>query len=426
MKKANPTEVDSEAMNGIVKQLPLKPRKHSTAPPLDGPAATDPLNVVGLFAGIGGIELGLSRSEHEAKLLCEIDVAANEVLDAHFQGIQRQNDVCEMTSLPRGTDLVAAGFPCQDLSQAGKTVGITGARSGLVGEVFRLIAKTKVEWVLLENVSFMLQLGRGRALDYVISELENLGYRWAYRVANSRAFGVPQRRERVYLLASRNNDPRSVLFVDDQPEPVDTRTFREVACGFYWTEGLRGLGWAVDSVPTLKGGSTIGIPSPPAIILPDGYIGTPDIRDVERMQGFDRDWTKPAERVSKRSVRWKLVGNAVTVDAAAWIGKRLRRHGEYDATGDVALTHGSRWPAAAWGSAGGGRHVADLGKWPIRAASKSLQDFLEYDLKPLSEKATAGFYSRALQAKLRFPDQFLAAVAAHLAKVGEQPLRAII
>src|SRR5262245_59574290 len=101
--------------------------------------------------------------------------------------------------------------------------------------------------------------------------------------------GIPQRRERVYIVASRVGDPRDVLLVDDAgaPEAPDLERWRSVACGFYWTEGLRGLGWAFDAVPTLKGGSTIGIPSPPAIVLRSGAIVQPDIRDAERLQGFD-------------------------------------------------------------------------------------------------------------------------------------------
>lgn len=330
-----------------------------------------------------------------------------------------------MTNWPRGTSLVTAGFPCQDLSQAGKTAGITGSRSGLIGEVFRLLAKKRVEWLLLENVSFMLQLGRGRALDLIMTELERLGYKWAYRVANSRAFGVPQRRERIYILASLHRDPRNVLFVDDVPEPRDTRSFREVACSFYWTEGLRGLGWAVDSVPTLKGGSTIGIPSPPAIIFPSGRIAKPDIRDAERMQGFAEDWTRPAEAVSRRGARWKLVGNAVTVNAAAWIGKRLRNPGVYDPTGDVELGRGEAWPIAAW-NVGTGRHRAQLSTWPLHIESEPLETFLRHETQELSAKATAGFLSRAEVAKLRFPAGFLEAVRAHLAHMRGESMRAII
>lgn len=406
-------------------QLRLVGNKRSEAPSLEDTYSVEPLRVAGLFAGIGGIELGLASAGHEATVLCEIEPAAVAVLEERFSDVRLQHDVCEMDGFPRGTSLVAAGFPCQDLSQAGKTAGITGSRSSLVGEVFRLLEKKKIEWVLLENVSFMLQLGRGRALDVIMTELERLGYKWAYRVANSRAFGVPQRRERIYILASLHHDPRNVLFVDDAPEPRDTRSFREVACGFYWTEGLRGLGWAVDSVPTLKGGSTIGIPSPPAIIFPSGRIAKPDLRDAERMQGFEEEWTLPAECISRRGARWKLVGNAVTVNAALWIGKRLRNPGVYDSAGDVQLRHGNTWPSAAW-NVGSGRHAAELSTWPLHIASEPLATFLRHETEDLSAKAAAGFLSRAEAAKLRFPAGFLDAVRAHLAHMRGESMRAII
>lgn len=102
------------------------------------------LRVAGLFAGIGGIELGFQRAGHEASLLCEIDIPACTVLAAHFPEVRIAHDVCKLGRLPRGTDVLTAGFPCQDLSQAGKTLGIKGSRSGLVGEVFRLVREQPV------------------------------------------------------------------------------------------------------------------------------------------------------------------------------------------------------------------------------------------------------------------------------------------
>lgn len=104
--------------------------------------------------------------------------------------------------------MVSAGFPCQDLSQAGRTVGIDGSRSGLVDHAFRLVRRTQgPRWLLLENIPFMLKLDRGRAMRHLTAELEDMGYRWAYRVVDTRAFGLPQRRQRVILLASRTEDP---------------------------------------------------------------------------------------------------------------------------------------------------------------------------------------------------------------------------
>ena len=173
---------------------------------------------VGLFAGIGGIELGLDRAGHRTALFCENDATATAVLQARFPGIPVHPDIRELAGLPPGVSLLAGGFPCQDLSQAGMTAGITGPRSGLVGHVFRLLETHPVPWVLLENVPFMLQLGKGKALEVIVREFERLGYRWAYRVVDSRAFGLPQRRERVYFLASLKGDPRDVILADDTAE----------------------------------------------------------------------------------------------------------------------------------------------------------------------------------------------------------------
>lgn len=372
------------------------------------------LTVAGLFAGVGGIELGLHRAGHKTVLLCENEPGAMEVLKARFHGMELHRDICTLEELPAEVNLVTAGFPCQDLSQAGKTAGIEGARSGLVGQVFRLIEKTPPRWLLLENVPFMLQLARGRAMEVIIAALERLEFHWAYRVVDSRAFGVPQRRERVYLLASRTEDPRAVLFADDMGVPPDITWTQSRSFGFYWTEGIRGLGAAVEAVPTLKGGSTIGIPSPPAIILPNGLIVTPSIRDAERMQGFPPDWTTPAMNVARTSHRWKLVGNAVTVDAAEWIGDRLITPGSYDDSGDARLDPGtSPWPRAAY-NVGAGRFVASVSAYPRHTAREPLHKFLEHPRNLLSAKATRGFYGRAQKSSLNFPPGFLEAVRTHL------------
>jgi DNA (cytosine-5)-methyltransferase 1 len=379
-----------------------------------------PFVVAGLFAGVGGIELGLRRAGHEAALLCEFDPGASAVLEHRFRGVRLHGDVRTLPSLPRDVDLLAAGFPCQDLSQAGQTKGIAGARSGLVREVFRLLEARPVPWLLLENVPFMLQLGRGEALSVIIDELERLGYRWAYRVVNSEAFGLPQRRQRVFLVAALEADPRGVLFADEAGPPAPELRRRPRACGFYWTEGIRGLGWAENGVPTLKGGSTIGIPSPPAIVLPNGEIVKPDIRDAERLQGFEADWTLPAAAVVKRGHRWKLVGNAVTVDVAHWIGERLRSPGRVVVAAGPRVTPGRAWPKAAW-NVGDGRHEVNASQWPRALPRTELHRFLQFQPEPLSAKATAGFLERTQRSTLRFPEGFLEAVREHLARMQSAP-----
>jgi DNA (cytosine-5)-methyltransferase 1 len=220
-----------------------------------------------LFAGVGGIERGFHAAGHSASLLCEIDRSAIAVLEERFPGVTLQADVTRLTSFGN-VDVVTAGFPCQDLSQAGRTKGMAGEKSSLISYVFKLLTKHPVEWLVLENVPFMLQLSRGHALEFVVRSLEQLRYKWAYRVINTQAFGIPHRRDRVYLVASPTNDPRDVLFWGNEEPPIVDPDEIDQAFGFYWTEGNRGLGWAINAIPTLKGGSSIGIASPPAIWLP--------------------------------------------------------------------------------------------------------------------------------------------------------------
>lgn len=370
------------------------------------------MKVVGLFAGIGGFERGLATSGHEAVYFCESWAPAIAVLRARFPGVPNHPDIREPFDLPAETDLVCAGFPCQDLSQAGRTVGIDGERSGLVGRVFDLLARRRVPWVVLENVSFMLHLNGGRALDHLVLALERLGYRWAYRKVNSLGF-VPQRRERIFLVASLEGDPADVLLVDEAHAPGLDTSLDTHAHGFYWTEGTRGLGWAPDAVPTLKNGSTVGIASPPAILLPSGRVITPDIRDAERLQGFPSDWTGPAESVGRPSLRWSLVGNAVTAPAAEWIGRRLASPGTYDRDRDRSLPPSGKWPAAARYD-GAVRHGVEISSFPVWDKRKPLHQFLEHDGKPLSPRAARGFLRRADASSLRFVEGFKDRVRAHL------------
>ncbi len=371
------------------------------------------MKIAGLFAGIGGLERGLAQAGHDPAILCELWEPAREVLAAHLPTVPCEGDIRDVKALPDEIDVVTAGFPCQDLSQAGLTAGIDGKRSGLVGEVFRLLDRKAVPWVILENVSFMLRLDGGRAMRTLVEEFEARGYRWAYRVVNSLSF-LPQRRERVLFVATKTDiDPACVVLTDEAEPELPPTDLDARAHGFYWTEGLRGLGWAPDAVPTLKNGSTVGIPSPPAILLQSGEVITPDIRDAERLQGFPVDWTAPATRTGRASLRWSLIGNAVTVPVAKWLGTRLADPGNYDPERDLDLTAMQRWPTAARfdGSTRRGVHINAYPDW---AAREPLADFLRFAGKPLSSRATRGFLSRTERAKLRFPDGFQDRLREHL------------
>lgn len=373
------------------------------------------MKVAGLFAGIGGLEVGLAAAGHETVLFSEIWRPAAAVLEARFPGVPNAGDVAELPDLPGDVELVTAGFPCQDLSQAGRTAGIGGRKSGLVDHVFRLIDRSRPAHVLLENVSFMLRLDGGSAMNRLVEAFEERGYRWAYRLVNTLAF-LPQRRERVFFLASRTLDPADVLFADEAVPPVVETKLDTHAHGFYWTEGIRGLGWGPDCVPTLKNGSTVGIPSPPAILMPTGEVVTPDIRDAERLQGFAPGWTEPAGAVGRASFRWSLVGNAVSVPVARWVAGRLDAGRLHDRGRDRALGAADKWPRAARFD-GADRHAVTITDFPDWADRPGLADFLAHPGSLLSERATAGFLGRTAISSLRFVPGFRERVASHLERV---------
>lgn len=372
------------------------------------------LTIVSLFSGVGGFELGLEKGGHKTHLFCELDPVAKSVLKQRFPGTQLISDVSELASLPSQTDLVCAGFPCQNLSMAGDKRGIAGPKSSLVDHVFRLLDAQPVPWVLFENVYFMLHLDGGKAMEHIIGNLERRGMRWAYRVLNTRGFGVPQRRRRVFLIASRDLDPRDVILSDDSfvcKEP--TAISLELPIGFYWTEGRSGVGLTVDGIPPLKSGSGLGIPSAPAVLFPDGSVDTPTIQEAERLQGFPADWTAPAEGMNGR-LRWRLLGNAVSVPVAEWIGRKLAHPRTYDSSADKQLRPGEPWPPAAWGD-GIGRFRSAATQDPLGVIS-SLSSFALRPWKPLSARALKGFISRAESSRLKFPTGFLDALRRRLSR----------
>ena len=382
------------------------------------------MHVAGLFAGIGGFELGLAESGHRADLLCDILPTSQAVLRARFPEADLVSDVVALRSLSSEIEIVTAGFPCQDLSQAGRTAGLAGHRSGLVGELFRLLERRRLDHrpvplVIVENVPFMLQLGKGGAIRAIIDEFERLQYLWAYRVVDTYSFGLPQRRERVFLVAASREsgiDPASILLSDENCIERPQTAIGTLPHGFYWTEGLRGLGWAVDAVPTLKNGSTVGIPSPPAVLLPDGRIVKPGLRTAERLQGFDDAWTEPAESVGRKSLRWALVGSAVSVPVPRWIGNRINNPGDYELSRDQQFPNLGKAPRAARFD-GSRRYAVEISCDALGLSPPHLLDLMGADYELLSEKATNGFYSRASVAKLRFAPGFLEAVARHLGRM---------
>ena len=177
---------------------------------------------VSLFAGVGGFDLAMTRKGVKVVATVEIDKKCNEVLAHHFPEAKQFTDVQQITGkdlLDVGFDptngIITGGFPCQDLSVAGKRAGLAGARSGLFWEIRRLVEETQTEWFVLENVPGLLSSNGGKDFGIVLGEMAELGYSLGWRVLDAQYFGVPQRRRRVFIVGSRSGGSeriRKVLF----------------------------------------------------------------------------------------------------------------------------------------------------------------------------------------------------------------------
>ena len=159
------------------------------------------MNFGSLFAGIGGIDLGLERAGMRCKWQVEIDDYASRVLEKHWPRVKRHRDIRTFpTSGDWSVDLIAAGFPCQDLSIAGKGEGLDGKQSGLFFEVIRVVGEIRPKYVLLENVSALL----ARGMDTVLGELASLGYDAEWHCIPASSVGAPHIRDRVFIVAYAN------------------------------------------------------------------------------------------------------------------------------------------------------------------------------------------------------------------------------
>jgi DNA (cytosine-5)-methyltransferase 1 len=163
------------------------------------------MKVLSLFSGIGGFDLGFQRAGMDIAGMCEIDKHAQKVLRKRFPDAELYDDVKKIgaSNYAKGTiNLISGGFPCQDVSVAGKRAGLDGKRSGLWFEFARIIDEIAPKWVVIENVPGLFSSARGEDFATIIQWLANSGYGVGWRVFDSQYFGLAQRRKRVFIVAS--------------------------------------------------------------------------------------------------------------------------------------------------------------------------------------------------------------------------------
>ena len=178
---------------------------------------------VSLFAGVGGFDLGLEQAGHTCVGQVEIDKYAQKVLKKHWPDVPLHNDVttaidwAKENDLIGRVDIVCGGFPCQDVSVAGKRAGIAGARSGLFWDAIQFAREVKAQTIILENVPGLLSSNQGRDFGIVLSAMADAGYgHIEWRVLDSQFFGVPQRRRRVFIVGSVIDRSKSPIFIEPE------------------------------------------------------------------------------------------------------------------------------------------------------------------------------------------------------------------
>lgn len=227
-----------------------------------------------VFSGIGGFDLGLARAGWECVGQIELDAFCTRVLARHWPDTPRWGDVRTIAvpreldgaalrdgdggapavggqhelPVPGAVDLLCGGFPCQDLSVAGRRAGLAAPRSGLFFEFVRLARELRPRWLLLENVPGLLSSNGGRDFAVVLAALGDAGYGVGWRVLDARWFGVPQRRRRVFLVGRLGGPcPLEVLF---EPQGVrgDPAAGGEAGAGLAGTlgGGAGKRGWCSD------------------------------------------------------------------------------------------------------------------------------------------------------------------------------------
>jgi DNA (cytosine-5)-methyltransferase 1 len=167
--------------------------------------------VLDLFSGIGGFSLGLERTGgFETAAFCEVDKKAQLVLKKHWPDVPIYDDVQDLTAQGLSDDginptVICGGFPCQDISFAGKGEGIEGKRSGLWSEYARLIGEIRPRYAIVENVSALLT----RGLDRVLADLAEIGFDAEWHCIPATYVGAPHRRDRIWIIAYGNTDSQS-------------------------------------------------------------------------------------------------------------------------------------------------------------------------------------------------------------------------
>lgn len=275
------------------------------------------MSYISCFSGIGGLE-----SHSPPLLVCDTNPICRLVLGRRYPRAKIHEDIKNLT--PPRAEIVAGGWPCQDISIAGTQTGLQGDRSGLLKELLRVAKASKAPTLIAENVANLVRLDGGNEFRSALEMIHNAGFPFiSWRIFNAREFGLPQHRTRLILVASKKED-RTLSIFREPPQLSRQSTLeskKSKAAGFYWTAGIHSINYSRGYVPTVKVGSALTIPSPPAV----HYGATVRLitpHEALRLQGFlsaDDPANEDIFADIGKGALYQAAGNAVCRPLGLWI-----------------------------------------------------------------------------------------------------------
>ena len=290
------------------------------------------LTVASFFAGIGGFDLAFERAGFKVNFQCEINNFCQTVLKRHWPLTLLDDDISAVTSesIPDAT-VWCAGFPCQDLSVARgalKRQGLNGSRSGLFFHFIALAKKKQPPILLIENVPGLFNSNNGRDFAELLHTLNELRYAVSWRLLNSRYFGVPQSRPRVYICAWLKEPflAGSTLFEDHSP--AHSGKERSAFMDTSWTSGPGPIVPKIAFCLAATSGRHTGTDWSRTYVSYTNRVRRLIPLECERLQGFPDNWTVtenwPVDEERADSMRYHAIGNAVSVPVVQWVAARIQ------------------------------------------------------------------------------------------------------
>lgn len=300
-------------------------------------AGMNKIRYLSLFSGIEAFSCAVrDMPEFEPVAYAEIEPFPCAVLQHHYPDVPNLGDVTEIDGrmLDGEVDLMVGGPPCQDWSVIGERAGLEGRRSVLALDFLRILDDVRPSWFVVENVPGLLSCNSGADYQLLLQKMEELRYHVAWRLLDSRYFGLPQRRKRVYIVGHSDGwaYPAKVLFEPEsmRRDPAEMPEEREEDPSGAGA-GSGGRRYVPRIAPTLTAsGACFSRPGFPnqqldALIVEKNGVRRLTIEEAEALQGFDKGYTAVEwkGRPAPDSARYKAVGNSFSVNVVQWIAKRI-------------------------------------------------------------------------------------------------------